>query len=98
MVETLKLRDENKIKKLEEIAETRMAVERERERERESLYLTWNSFTQLHTQYCHLENKKEKLNSNKNKGRTMPNRKIGIGLSFCVFCEKILHKHQRAGP
>ena len=98
MVETLKLKEENK--KITKIAETRMAVEREREREREreSLYLTWNSFTKLHTQYCHLENKKEKLNRNKNKGRTMPNRKIGIGLSFCVFCEKNSHKHKRAGP
>ena len=89
MVETIKLKEKNKIKKITKIAETRMAVERERERERESLYLTWNSFTKLHTQYCHLENKKEKLNSNKFKGRTMPNGKNGIGLSFCVFCEKI---------
>ena len=38
MVETLKLQEENKIKKLEKIAETRMAVERERERERISLF------------------------------------------------------------
>ena len=98
MVETLKLKEKNKIKKLEKIAETRMAVERERERERVSLYSTWNSFTRLYIVYCHLENKKEKLNSNKNKGRTMPNRKIGIGLSFCVFCEKNSHKHKRAGP
>ena len=59
MVETLKLQEENKIKKLEKIAETRMAVEREREREREreSLYSTWNSFTRLYIVYCHLENK-----------------------------------------
>ncbi len=35
MVETLKLQEENKIKKLEKVAETRMVVERERERERE---------------------------------------------------------------
>ena len=43
MVETIKLKEKNKIKKITKIAETRMAVEREREREREreSLYLTW---------------------------------------------------------
>ena len=39
MVETLKLKEKNKIKKLEKIAETRMAVERERERERERISL-----------------------------------------------------------
>ena len=33
MVETLKLQEKNKIKKLGKIAETCMAVERERERE-----------------------------------------------------------------
>ena len=87
MVETLKLKEENRIKKVIKIAETRMAVERERERERErvSLYSTWNSFTRLYIVYCHLKNKKEKLNSNKNKGRTMPNRKIGIVLPFRAF-------------
>ena len=83
MVETINLKGKNRIKKLEKNAETRMAV-----------YI----YIYIYIVYCHLENKKEKLNRNKNKGRTMPNRKIGIGLSFCVFCEKILHKHQRAGP
>ena len=39
MVETLKLKEENRIKKVIKIAETRMAVEREREREREREYL-----------------------------------------------------------
>ena len=77
---------------------TLVAVERERERERESLFIQRGIRLLDYIVYCHLENKKEKLNSNKNKGRTMPNRKIGIGLSFCVFCEKILHKHKRAGP
>ena len=95
MVETLKLKEKNKIKKLEKIAETRMAVERERERERESLYLTWNSFTKLHTQYCHLENKKRKLNSSK--GRTMPV-KQAIALPLCALTEKVEHNHRRGGP
>ena len=81
MVETLKSQEKNKIKKLEKIAETRMAV-----------------YIYIYIVCCHLENKKEKLNSNKNKGRTMPNRKNGIGLSFCAFCEKNSHKHKRAGP
>ena len=39
MVETLKLQEENKIKKITKIAETRVAVERERERERERISL-----------------------------------------------------------
>ena len=74
------------------------AVERERERERENLFIQRGIRLLDYIVYCLLENKKEKLNSNKNKGRTMPNRKIGIGLSFCVFCEKNSHKHKRAGP
>ena len=81
MVGTIKIKEKNRIKKLEKIAETRMAV-----------------YIYIYIVYCHLENKKEKLNSYKNKGRTMPNIKIGIGLSFCVFCEKNSHKHKRAGP
>ena len=83
MIEILKLKEKNEIKKLGKIAETRMAV-----------YI----YIYIYIVYCHLENKKEKLNKNKNKGRTMPNRKIGIGLSFCAFCEKNSHKHKRAGP
>lgn len=83
MIETLKLKEKSRIKKLEKIAETRMAV---------------HTHTHTHTLYCHLENKKEKLNNIKIMDRTMLNKKIGIGLSFCVFCEKLSHKHKRAGP
>jgi len=74
---------------------TLAVVERERERERESLYSTWNSFTR--PLYCHLENKKRKLNSSKNKGRTMPVKQV-IVLPLCAFVEKVKHNHRRGGP
>ena len=54
MVETLKLKEENKIKKLEKNAETRMAV-----------------YIYIYIIYCHLENKKGKLNNNKIRDRTI---------------------------
>ena len=75
MVETLKLKEE-KMKKIKENAETRMAV-----------YIV----------YCHLENKKRKLNSSKNKGRTMPAKQV-IGLPLSAFVEKVKHNHRRGGP
>ena len=81
MVETLKLKEEN-MKKIEENAETRMAV-----------YI----YIYIYIVYCHLENKEIKLNSNKNKGRTMPV-KQAIGLSLCAFVENEKHNHRRGGP
>ena len=94
MVETLKLQEENKIKKLEKIAETLVAVEREREREREKLFIQ-HGIRLLDHVYCHLENKKRKLNSSK--GRTMPV-KQAIALPLCAFAEKVKHNHRRGGP
>ena len=57
----------------------------EREREREYLFIQRGIRLLDYIIYCHLENKKEKLNSSKNKGRTMPKIKKGIGLSFRTF-------------
>ena len=68
---------------------------RERERERISLFNV--EFVYSTTIYCHLENKKRKLNSSKNKGRTMPV-KQAIGLSLFVLVEKVKHNHRRGGP
>ncbi len=53
--------------------------------------------THTHTIYCHLGNKKRKLNSSKNKGRTMPV-KQAIALPLCAFTEKVKHNHRRGGP
>ena len=98
MVENLKLKEENKIKKLEKNAETRMAV-----------YI----YIYIYIVYCHLENKKASVSkfvkfNNKIKDRTIlkvdMNRNIinilknpyfsSIGLSFCAFH----YKGKRAGP
>ena len=87
MVETIKLKEEN-MKKIKGNAETLVAVEREREREKIFLF---------NYEYCHLENKKRKLNSSKNKGRTMPVKQV-IGLPLCAFDEKVKHNHRRGGP
>ena len=67
----------------------------ERERERISLFNV--EFVYSTTIYCHLENKKRKLNSSKNKGRTMPV-KQAIGLSLFALVEKVKHNHRRGGP
>ena len=48
--------------------------------------------------YCHLENKKEKLNNNKIRDRTILKIGNGMGLSLCVLYKKFLYKYQRAGP
>ena len=74
--------------------------ERERERERENLFIQRGIRLLDHTHthvYCHLENKKRKLNSSKNKGRTMPVKQV-IGLPLCAFDEKVKHNHRRGGP
>ena len=63
MINTLKLKEKN-MKKIKENVETRMAV-----------YI----YIYIYIVYCHLENKIRKLNSNKNKGRTMPVEQV-IGL------------------
>ena len=73
---------------------TLAVVERERERERISLF---NVEFVYSTVYCHLENKKVKLSSNKNKGRTMPVKQV-IVLPLCAFVEKVKHNHRRGGP
>ena len=93
MVETLKLEEKN-MKKIKENAETLVAVEREREREK--LFIQ-HGIRLLDHVYCHLENKKLKLNSSKNKGRTMPVKQV-IGLPLCAFAEKVKHNHRRGGP
>ena len=71
--------------------------ERERERERENLFIQRGIRLLDHTLHCHLENKKRKLNSSKNEGRTMPV-KQAIGLSLFAFVEKVRHNHRRGGP
>ena len=97
MVETLKLKEKNKIEILEKIAETRMAV-----------------YIYIYIVCCLLENKKEKLNNNKIRDRTILkldiNRNSGnnscdiyliknsIGLSFSALKEKNKYKRERAGP
>ena len=91
MVETLKLEEKN-MKKIKENAETLVAVEREREREK--LFIQ-HGIRLLDHVYCHLENKKRKLNSSK--GRTMPV-KQAIALPLCAFAEKVKHNHRRGGP
>ena len=80
MIENLKLKEENKMKKIVRIAETLVAV-----------------YIYIYIVYCHLENKKRKLNSSKNKGRTMPVKQV-IGLPLCAFVEKVKHNHRRGGP
>ena len=91
MVETLKLEEKN-MKKIKENAETLVAVEREREREK--LFIQ-HGIRLLDHVYCHLENKKRKLNSSK--GRTMPV-KQAIALPLCALTEKVEHNHRRGGP
>ena len=74
MVETLKLKEKNKIKKLEKIAETRMAV---------YIYI----YIYIYIVCCHLENKKGKLNSSKIRDRTILRLDISknIGNNSCVI-------------
>ena len=63
-------------------------------REREKLFIQ-HGIRLLDHVYCHLENKKRKLNSSK--GRTMPV-KQAIALPLCAFAEKVKHNHRRGGP
>ena len=83
MVENLKLRERNRIKKLEKIAETRMAV---------YIYI-YIVYCHLENKKVNLEVAEKQFVKFNNKVRDRTIQKYSIGLSFCCFS-----KGKRAGP
>ena len=108
MIENLKMKEENIIRKIARNAETRMVV---------YIYI-YIVYCHLENKKFNSQDEGYNFNleliklNNKSKDRTIlrvnVNRNIknilknlyfsSIGLSLCVLCVKISHKHQRAGP
>ena len=86
MIETIKLQEKNRTKKLEKIAETRMAVYI-------YIYIVYCHLENKKDKICKFINLDKEI-----KDRITLIFKESISLSLCVLYEEILHKSQRAGP